>query len=104
MRRAFTAAALLSSAALLVSGCDRQGRAGDGAAARDTATEVQRANLVGLEAQMFDLFPEEPAPDDDLPARRLSIQLPDRTLYATWVSSDPSPPKPTPTATTKTHH
>jgi hypothetical protein len=53
---------------------------------------VQRANLLALEKETFDLVPEEPVPDDELPARRLSIELPGRTLYATWVSSDPSAP------------
>jgi len=96
MRRALTTAAIVSTAAILASACERQGQ-GQGQALREavagnTLTEVQRANLVALEAQMFDLVPEEPVPDDDLPARRLSIELSDRTLYATWVSSDPSAP------------
>jgi pimeloyl-ACP methyl ester carboxylesterase len=92
MRRALSAAALLILAACLASACERQGRTGSEAAAADTLTEVQRANLVAFEAQVFDLVPEEPVPDDDLPAQRLAIELPDRTLYATWVSSDPSAP------------
>jgi pimeloyl-ACP methyl ester carboxylesterase len=54
--------------------------------------EVQSANLASLEPRIFSLVPEAEVPADDLPAERVVMDLPDRTLYGTWVSADASAP------------
>lgn len=81
---------LLGLALSFAASCDR--RAGTDAALQDSLAALQRTNLAQLEPEIFVLVPEEPAPDDGLPAERMAIELADRTLYATWVSSDPSAP------------
>jgi len=81
---------LLGLALSFAASCDR--RAGTDAALQDSLAALQRTNLAQLEPEIFVLVPEEPAPDDGLPAERMAIELADRTLYATWVASDPSAP------------
>jgi len=90
MIRLYPQLALLALALFSATSCDR--RAEPDTARQDSVAEVQRANLAQLETEIFVLVPEEPAPDDGLPAERVAIELADRTLYATWVFSDPSAP------------
>ncbi len=90
MRRATSGYVLLGLAACVATSC---GWSQDAESAiRDEVTDARAANLAELESRIFVLVPEEPAPPDDLPARRVTIELSDRTLYGTWVSSDPSAP------------
>lgn len=90
MRRATSTYVLLGLATFIATACDRRTEA-EPTTQVDLA-DTQRDNLAELEPQIFVLVPEEPVPNDDLPAQRVVIELPDRTLNGTWVSSDPGAP------------
>jgi predicted alpha/beta hydrolase family esterase len=90
MRRTTSTYALVGLVALVALSCDRAQETEP--ATQNQLADIQRANLAELEPQIFVLVPEEPVPEDGLPAQRVAIELPDRTLYGTWVSSDPSAP------------
>ena len=49
-------------------------------------------NLKNLEKKIFALEPEKELPKDNLPSERIKLSLPDKLLFAKWVSAGDATP------------